>query len=73
MLDSLFALGQLASLFGLAAGFVLTVRYRRCANETHSGERGSTSSNLVPLRREGATPATSPNALGAGHVGKAAA
>jgi hypothetical protein len=73
MLDSLFAFGQLASLFGLAAGFVLTVRYRRCANEAHPAERSSTALNLIPARRESVAPATLPNALGAEHVEQAAA
>jgi hypothetical protein len=75
MLDSLFGFGQLASLFGLVAGFVLTVRYRKCASDAHPAQPGGTTMSSFPVRSESTADASSFNALDASaeHVGKAVA
>jgi hypothetical protein len=75
MLDSLFELGQLVSLFGLASGFVLTVRYRKCVDDAHPAQPSGTAIDLRALRNSSDALATSLNALDASpeHVERAAA
>jgi hypothetical protein len=52
MLDFLFELGQLLSLLGLAAGLLLTIRYRRWDHQALPAETRMTESNLVALRSQ---------------------
>jgi hypothetical protein len=53
MLDFLFELGQLLSLLGLAAGFLLTIRYRKWDRQPLPAETRMTEINLVALRSQG--------------------
>lgn len=53
MLDFLFQLGQLGSLLGLTAGFLLTVRYRKWVQEVHPAQSSITEINLLASIRQG--------------------
>ena len=50
MLDSLFELGQLVSLLGLASGFLLTIYYGKSGDETRPHQSAITDISPLVLR-----------------------